>query len=216
MRYVRCANFMPVCGGVILMTNEVWKPVKGYEGLYEVSDLGNIRSLDREVEVSNGRTAWVRKYPGKEIAKTPQVGGYLRTRLSIKGKSSTPLIHRVVLEAFVGECPEGMETRHLDGDPTNNRLSNLTWGTSQENKWDTVDAGNNPHSNRTHCPRQHLLKEPNLYTYKREKRCRACHQAYSALHPKGEHKNERLMKEESDARYRTIMCSVKTSCEWAQ
>ena len=194
------------------MTKEIWKPVKGYEGLYEVSNLGNVRSLDREVEKSNGQVC---KYRGKEIAKTPQVGGYLRTRLSIKGKSSTPLIHRLVLEAFVGECPEGMETRHLDGDPTNNQLSNLSWGTSQENKWDTVAMGNNQCSNRTHCPRQHPLKEPNLYRYKREKRCKACHQAYVALHYIGEHKNERMMQEESDAKYYDIRHDVKTSCEFA-
>ena len=107
------------------MTKEIWKPVKGYGGLYEVSDLGNVRSLDRVVETSNGQ---VREYRGKELAKNPDKNGYLRARLARKGKQSIFFIHRLVLEAFVGECPEGMKTRHLDGDPANNRLSNLKWG----------------------------------------------------------------------------------------
>lgn len=107
------------------MTKEVWKLIEGYGGLYEVSDLGNVRSLDRVVETSNGQ---VREYRGKELAKNPDKNGYLRARLARKGNQSIFFIHRLVLEAFVGECPEGMKTRHLDGDPANNRLSNLKWG----------------------------------------------------------------------------------------
>ena len=107
------------------MTKEVWKLIQGYGGLYEVSDLGNVRSLDRKVETSNGQ---VRKYRGKELAKNLDKDGYPRAMLYSKGKSSIFFIHRLVLEAFVGECPEGMKAKHLDGDPANNRLSNLKWG----------------------------------------------------------------------------------------
>ena len=190
------------------MTKEVWKPVKGYEGSYEVSDLGNVRSLDREVEKSNGQ---VYRCRGKELAKIPEVGGYLRVGLYIKGKISKLLIHRLVLEAFVGECPEGMETRHLDGDPTNNRLSNLVWGTSQENTWDIVAMGNHRCARQTHCSRQHPLKGSNLHKHKRRRICKACRQAYLALYRIGEHKNERMMQEESDARYYKIVQQVALS-----
>lgn len=189
------------------MIKEIWKPVKGYEGLYEVSDLGNVRSLDREVETSNGR---VHRYRGRELAKAPQKTGYLKTRLYSKGKSSNFWIHRLVLEAFIGECPEGMETRHLDGNPTNNQPSNLKWGTSQENKWDTVAMGNHQCSNRTHCPRQHPLKEPNLVRAKvliGERMCKACGWARDTLRRAGEHKNERKMQELSDARYYDLVQS---------
>lgn len=57
------------------------------------------------------------------------------------GKVTVLFVHRLVLEAFVGPCPEGMECRHLDGTRTNNRLSNLAWGTSAENEADKVRHG---------------------------------------------------------------------------
>lgn len=57
------------------------------------------------------------------------------------GRRCARLVHRLVLEAFVGPCPEGMECRHLDGNPANNRLDNLCWGTRRENCEDAVRHG---------------------------------------------------------------------------
>lgn len=67
--------------------------------------------------------------------------GYLVVKLSKIDGSSQVLIHRLVLEAFVGPCPDGMECRHLDGDRTNNALSNLRWGTPTENQYDRIRHG---------------------------------------------------------------------------
>lgn len=69
--------------------------------------------------------------PGK------MVGGYLFVNLYQAAKVKTPVtVHRLVLEAFVGPRPDGMECRHLDGDPANNRLANLAWGSPVENASD--------------------------------------------------------------------------------
>lgn len=67
--------------------------------------------------------------------------GYCRVSLSKKGKKSSYRTHRLVLETFVGPCPKGHETRHKDGDPANNRLDNLCWGTPKENAKDRGDHG---------------------------------------------------------------------------
>jgi hypothetical protein len=68
-------------------------------------------------------------------------GGYLTVNVSRAGKKSARRIHRLVLEAFVGPCPEGHIGCHGDGDPTNNRLENLRWGTHQANADDTLRHG---------------------------------------------------------------------------
>jgi len=61
-----------------------------------------------------------------------------------RGNKNARLVHRLVLEAFVGPCPEGMECRHIDGNPANNRLENLTWGTRQDNRLDDIINGTMP------------------------------------------------------------------------
>lgn len=101
--------------------NEIWRSVIGWEGLYEVSDQGRVRSLRRDTRTMS---------PGRKGS------GYLYVNLARGGARRTRHVHRLVLEAFVGPCPAGCETRHLDGDPANNRLENLAWGTSAENKQD--------------------------------------------------------------------------------
>jgi hypothetical protein len=100
---------------------EVWKPVVGYEGLYEVSDQGRVRSL---------RTA--RK--AGCIRKTPvNAQGYLAVDLKHNGKRKTFRVHTLVLTAFVGQRQAGHECRHLNGDRADARLANLAWGTPSEN-----------------------------------------------------------------------------------
>lgn len=106
---------------------ENWQDIPGYEGLYEVSSLGRVRSLDRPQK--NGQ---VRK---GRVLKGHVYGPYRRYSLR-NGKICTVNGHRLVLEAFRGPCPEGMECRHLNGDPLDNRLDNLAWGTREENEMD--------------------------------------------------------------------------------
>lgn len=101
---------------------EEWRKValSGYEDHYEVSSLGRVR-----------------RSTGGMILKTgAHPKGYRSLVLSVGGQRKTVLVHHLVLTAFVGPRPEGMETRHLDRDRTNNRLSNLLWGTSAENEAD--------------------------------------------------------------------------------
>ncbi|WP_082946294.1 NUMOD4 motif-containing HNH endonuclease [Mycobacterium sp. E1747] len=125
------------------MNTEQWRPVLGFEGLYEVSDRGRVRSL----------------ITGKVVK--PHVGnqrGHLRISLKQHaGPYKGLYVHRLVLEAFVEPFRKGMECRHLDGDPTNNRLENLRWGTQSENNLDRVKHGTHHHTRRTHCPKGHLL-----------------------------------------------------------
>lgn len=109
------------------MAQECWKDVVGYEGLYQVSDMGHIK----KPTATSFKAATLRKDDG-----------YYVVTLYKNNKGSTKYIHRIVLEAFVGPCPEGMECRHLNGEQKHNMLSNLTWGTYCENAQDTVKHGN--------------------------------------------------------------------------
>ncbi|PBC38528.1 hypothetical protein CJ179_38685 [Rhodococcus sp. ACS1] len=160
---------------------EIWKPVVDFEGLYEVSVNGRVRSLDREVVRSDGKTLAIR---GQMITPWINEGGYLRVNLADGGKRVKPKLHRLVLAAFVGPCPEGMEGCHDDGNPLNNVLSNLFWGTHSRNIQDQVRHGTHNQASKEACPRGHALREPNLASadLRRGKRsCRACGRARAYL-----------------------------------
>lgn len=119
---------------------EIWKDVPGYEGLYQVSDTGKVKSLQRKVNSVNGR---VYTYKEKLLKGNHNIarGGYMNFGLTKNGKTKVWKAHRVVMLAFVGECPEGKEVCHRDGNPTNNNLSNLYYGTHSENMADKVRHG---------------------------------------------------------------------------
>lgn len=121
---------------------ERWKAVVGFEGLYEVSDLGRVRSIDRRVlaKASSYRPAHWRSYKGKLLspgAFTKQ--GHLSLPLG-HGTHGMP-VHQLVLAAFVGPCPGGQEPLHRNGVANDNRLSNLHYGTRSENNKDIVFHG---------------------------------------------------------------------------
>lgn len=89
-------------------------------------------------------------------------------------------IHGLVLAAFDGPRPDDLETRHLDGNPTNNRLSNLIYGTGTENQLDRVRHGRHENAIKTHCPQGHPYDEANTYripSKPRNRYCRACQKA---------------------------------------
>ena len=122
--------------------NEIWKPVKGYEGLYEVSNEGRVRSLDREVKrTSKLNKPCLMSLTGRLIKPRLLKRGYLAVDLYCCGNQSTHRIHRLVLEAFIGLAPDGMECCHYDDDPFNNHLSNLRWDTHQNNLIDLEKNG---------------------------------------------------------------------------
>jgi len=110
---------------------ETWKPVVGYEGLYEVSNFGRVRSLDRE-GVFKGRWGEVcMRFPGKEMRISRARSGYCYLSLSRGAISTKHLLHRLVLAAFAG--PSDLQVNHKNGDKEDNRLANLEYCTSQEN-----------------------------------------------------------------------------------
>lgn len=160
------------------MSKEAWKPIPGYEGLYEVSDLGRVKSLAKALHSS--RWGGVRKWPEKVLKANANGSGHLYVRLWKDKRQTKSYVHRLVLEAFVGPCPEGMEALHHDDDPTNNILGNIRWGTRSENMTDMVRNGKNHNASKTHCKRGHLLEGNNLYgpTLKAGRReCRSCQSA---------------------------------------
>lgn len=113
---------------------EEWRPVEGYPG-YEVSDLGRVRSWR-----SNGKGGGFRAAP-RVFSPSKKRNGYLQVNLWRDGVRSTFTVHSLVAEAFIGPRPEGQECRHRDGDKSNNRKSNLLWGTPSENSMDNVALG---------------------------------------------------------------------------
>lgn len=118
---------------------EEWRDIKGYEGYFQVSSWGRIRSVTRTVRHWRGGTQVV----NGRIRKTPKINeyGYLMVQLNREGKGRMFLVHRLVLEAFIGPCPDGMECCHEDGNASNNRLENIRWGTALENGADRVRHG---------------------------------------------------------------------------
>jgi hypothetical protein len=114
------------------VNTENWTPVAGYEGIYEVSNWGRVKRVRAANSTTVGR-----------ILKLYVNGcyGHLQAHLCTGGRCRHMLVHRLVLEAFVGPCPVGQECRHLDGNPANNNVENLAWGTRTENQADRVRHG---------------------------------------------------------------------------
>ena len=125
---------------------EIWKSVIGYEGFYEVSNLGNVKSLPRRMW--NGRNYFTSK---ERILKPGFAGCKARDRkrqrlmviLSKDGKKENCLVHHLVARAFIGERPEGMVICHNDGNHLNNNKDNLRYDTQQQNIMDMYRHGGN-------------------------------------------------------------------------
>ena len=126
--------------------NETWKDIAGYEGLYQVSDLGRVKSLRRVVECKN-RWGGTHARVFEEMIMKPVVcnkrwSRHVKVHLTSNGIPRPFLVHRLVLSAFVGPCPDGMEGCHdPDPDPANNALSNLRWDTHANNNRDKAKHG---------------------------------------------------------------------------
>ena len=106
---------------------EIWKDIKGYEGKYQVSNLGNVKSLPRYVNTAQyGGIRFVRE---RILKSNKTKNGYC---VCLLGYGNCKNIHRLVLETF-NPIDTKMDAMHLDNDRTNNRLDNLKWGTRKEN-----------------------------------------------------------------------------------
>jgi hypothetical protein len=117
---------------------ERWLAVAGYEGFYLVSDFGRVRSVDRTITGSDGR---VRHWPGRVLRSYTNSAGYPSLRLCRNGSSRLMRVHLLVLTAFVGPCPPGMQARHGPEGAGVARLANLVWGTPAENMADKLRDG---------------------------------------------------------------------------
>ena len=106
------------------MTEEIWRPVVGYEGLYEVSSLGRVRSLDRYVKYSNGR---INLHKGRILSPGKDTNGYLFVILTCNGKHKLIRVHRLVAQTFISNPDDLIEVNHKDEDKTNNSVDNLEW-----------------------------------------------------------------------------------------
>ena len=127
------------------MAEETWKPVVGYEGLYEVSDHGRVRAM---FESWNGRYK-----SGRILKQLNHNHGYFLVNLyypETHQRGRTRTVHSLVLESFVSPRPEGNDARHLDGNKKNNRIENLEWGTRLENVQDSIKHGTFVHGERVH------------------------------------------------------------------
>ena len=157
--------------------DEHWLPIPGYEGLYEVSDQGRVKSLDRMRPFQDG----YRPIRGRVLKPwQPKAGsrlGYWSVLLSRDGAVKHRAIHSLVAEAFIGPRPEGMHVCHDDGDLHNNRVENLRYDTPSENSRDVVRHGRHYKSNNTHCPQGHEYTPENTRYFPsapRARRCRKC------------------------------------------
>lgn len=112
---------------------ELWRDVVGYEGYYQVSNLGRVRSVDRWVDVTEKGTTYRRFYPGRILAQGKHRGGYVFANLSVNQKRKERTIHRMVAEAFLSNPNNCGFVNHKDGDKKNNCVENLEWCTEQEN-----------------------------------------------------------------------------------
>lgn len=121
-------------------TGERWLPIPGWEGEYEVSDMGRVRSVERIVP----RRSVPQTIHARILKTSTASHGYPRVNLCRDGTYIQRTVHSLVLEAFVGPKPPGMECLHYNGVRTDARLANLRWGTSKENTADMIRHGTAP------------------------------------------------------------------------
>jgi hypothetical protein len=170
---------------------ERWLPVVGWEEIAEVSDHGRIRSRDRTVtQLDRWGNHTTRRLKGR-VLKTGRTKkcngdpGYLFVKMP---GNTTLLVHRAVLEAFVGPCPPRMrDGAHRDDEPTNNRLENLLWDTRPNNQVTAVENGRNHNANKTHCKNGHEFTPENTIhrvspNGRQRRDCRACHVVWTEQH----------------------------------
>ena len=122
------ATIQPPSLGSVIM--EIWKDIEGYEGWYQISNYGNIKSVDRIIEYKNGA---IRSLKGKILKTTTGTPGYYITDIHKKGNVNRVSIHRLIGIAFIPNPHAKPCINHKDGNKINNHVDNLEWVTYREN-----------------------------------------------------------------------------------
>ncbi|MGH1111214.1 NUMOD4 motif-containing HNH endonuclease [Bacillus paranthracis] len=139
------------------MTNTIWKSVVGYEGLYEVSNFGDVKVLDREVR---GKLDSIRKVKGRMLKKHNDTSGYPTVTLTGEdGKRKTIAVHRLVASTFLESIEGKQVVNHKDGNKTNNHVENLEWVTHSENTLHAIENGLKEVSDGENSPRAKFTQE---------------------------------------------------------
>lgn len=143
------------------LVEETWLQIPGWQGLYDFST---------EYRVRNART-------GKVLKACLSKQGYLVFYFWRDGKKHVKKLHKIVMEIYVGPCPDGMEVLHKDDNKLNCHRSNLEYGTHQRNMVDVVRNGNHYWASKTHCPARHEYTKANTYIVPSTggRQCRKCH-----------------------------------------
>lgn len=125
------------------LETEEWRDIAGYEGCYQVSNLGRVKSLARQIIINDCVTNKKERILKRRIHHS----GYVHTGLSKNGIERRCVVHRLVLESFLGKCPDNMECNHKNGIRSDNRLSNLEWVTKSQNSIHSYRVLNRPKNN---------------------------------------------------------------------
>lgn len=134
-------NWCKICG------KEEWRDIEGYDGFYQISDKGRVKSIKRQ-RVLSGRKYIVNKE--KILKPYKHNGGYLKINLCKDGKVKSFFIHRLILQAFK-PTKEKLNVNHIDGNKENNNLENLEWVTQKENVRHAYESGLNKTRRKVIC-----------------------------------------------------------------
>ena len=133
------------------MQAELWKPISGYNGYYEVSNLGRVRSITRKIERfvpgSNRTKKALYTYKGKLVPFWITKKGYCRCTLNINGIKKNHLVHQLVAKEFLDNKDNKIQVNHINCVKTDNNVNNLEWCTNYENYIHSVKNGLQPYQN---------------------------------------------------------------------
>lgn len=137
--YKGIARQHELCKEFVFMENEIWEDIVGYEGLYQVSNLGRVKSLSRDIPAKG--LGYQRVNPEKVLKPGLYSNGYLFVVLCVNYKKSQQLIHRIVAKTFIENIELKPDVNHKDGNKKNNNENNLEWVTKKENTQHAIKLG---------------------------------------------------------------------------
>lgn len=153
--------------------SEEWRPVLGWEELYEVSSEGRVRSLDRLKP--NPLTGGMSVIRGRVLRGRVNRGGYRQVTLSGNSRMTTRTVHRMVAQSFIPNPKGHRLVLHGPSGSLDNTVTNLRWGSNSDNMRDKRRDGTDHGLNKTHCPQRHEYTEENTSMEQDgSRKCREC------------------------------------------